>query len=92
MTTRHLLDRAILRACDFDTRLSGVWDPLSCLTGHERDIAYEVVSLGAGGDVESLARQFQRCRTLDDLMSTVDNAANRPASSSDDGSGSLFGD
>ena len=92
MTTRHLLDRAILRACDFDTRLSGVWDPLSCLTGNEREIAYEVVSLGAGGgDVETLARQFRRCRTLDDLMSTVDNAANRPASS-DDGSGSLFGD
>jgi len=89
MTTRQLLDRAVLRAFNKDISLAGNWEPLDCLAGNESLLAEQVAHLSTTHvDEFRLTRALRSCRFVDEVTSALESE--QISTASDSQTGSLF--
>lgn len=90
MTTRQLLDRAVLRALNKDIRLAGNWEPLDGLAGNESFLAQEIAGLSSGYvDENKLTRTLRTCRFIDEVTQALESEQLSTAGG-DTETGSLF--
>jgi hypothetical protein len=84
MTSRQILDRAVLRACNRDIRLRADWEAIPEKSGYEPELAEQILRLltnpvGSEDDAEmpDSSRRYQlesalkRCPTIDAALAEI---------------------